>query len=382
MMRFHININRNRPGVFITMMVTAVLCLHTITAAQSKPKTITIFDRAAVAFDPELVDPLKRDDHVVLRNGQVLQRTLELPALPKDMANAQRITATITVEPVMIKDGNKQRPGDPWTRMGSISIVKPGADLMPKSIPPDDIEDDSNLPSPEDDEIELVRFITGFGGRGTFTQDITALAPLLAGEQTIRLYLSTWLNPAWNVTLTLTYDGEVPGARRPTFAQELFNDQSIEADKSTITTTINIPDGLARPRIRIISTGHATDGTDGDEFTARTHTLKIDNRTIAMFRPWSENGGALRDLNPMSGRISIEGRQLWSSDLDRAGWHPGLVVEPLYIPARELKPGKHTVTLFIADIRKEDESGLGYWRVSAIVVADEPWPEDDESEKK
>lgn len=370
------------PLVIIAVAAIAMGAMTTsASAARVKDRTVTIFDSASITYDAALVDPLERDDHVVLRNGQVLQRTIALPVLPKDMADATRITAVIVVEPVMIKDGKKQRPGDPWTRMGSVSIVKPGAELMPRSIPPDEIKDDVKLPSPEDDEIELVRFITGFGGATTFTQDVTALAPLLAGRQTIRLYLSTWLNPAWKVTLTLNYDGDEQGPRRPTFAENLFNDQSVNSDENTLSATVTIPDGLARPRIRILSTGHATDGTDGDEFTARNNTLKVDGKTIAMFRPWSEAGATLRKLNPTSGRITVDDRQLWSSDLDRAGWHPGLVVEPIFIPARELTPGKHTVTISIADIRPKDESGLGYWRVSAIVVADEPWPEQEETKK-
>jgi hypothetical protein len=99
-----------------------------------------------------------------------------------------------------------------------------------------------------------------------------------------------------------------------------------------------------------------------------------------MFRPWREVGGTLRPLNPTSGRVRIKGRQLWSSDLDRAGWHPGLVVEPIVIPLPELTPGEHTIEYSVLNIRPEDEAGeLGYWRISAILVADEPWPEQKEN---
>ncbi len=81
-------------------------------------------------------------------------------------------------------------------------------------------------------------------------------------------------------------------------------------------------------------------------------------------------------MNPWAGRSSVEGRELWSSDFDRSGWHPGLVVEPLMIPVPELGPGPHTIELQIKDIRpkKPDDEDHGYWVVSAVVVADEPWP--------
>jgi len=346
--------------------------------ATAGEQTITVFDQAEVHYDAEQLEPVERPDHVELRNGQVVQRTIKLPKLPEDLTHARRIVARVSVEPVATRREGKLRPGDPWTRMGSVSLVKPGGELRPVALPAEEadrLDEMGNRPGPEADEIELMRFITGFGGASTFTQDLTALAPLLSGEQTIRLYVSTYMDPGWTVSLTLTYRDAGVGARRPAFAEPLFNDQSIEADSNTVTATVRIPNGLATPRIRILSTGHATDGTDGDEFTARTNELVIDGETIVMFRPWREQGGTLREVNPMSGRIAIEGRMLWSSDLDRAGWHPGEVVEPGMIPVPELTPGTHTVRLTVHDIRPEDESGLGYWRVSAIVVADEPWPE-------
>ncbi len=370
------------PFVRIWMLVMSVLAVvssSAVGAARPDVHGIVVFDQVEISFDADLVNPQAVDNHVVLRNGQVVQRTIDLPAQPKNLRNARRIIAHITVEPILNERNGKLRPGDPWTRMGSISLVKPGADLMPKSIDPNTIEDDSDLPSPEDDEIELVRFITGFGGAATYEQDLTTLAPLLADTQTIRLYLSTWLDPGWRVSLTLQYIGSEAGPRRPVFAQHLFNDQSVEAADTTLRTTVTVPHGLATPRIRILSTGHATDGADGDEFTARTNVLRIDGKAVAMFRPWTENGGDLRNVNPTSGRITIEGRSLWSSDLDRAGWHPGMVVQTHMIPVPELTPGEHTIELSVLDIRPEDENGeLGYWRVSAILVADEPWPESSE----
>jgi hypothetical protein len=135
-----------------------------------------------------------------------------------------------------------------------------------------------------------------------------------------------------------------------------------------------IPRGVSRPRLHILSTGHATDGAGGDEFISRTHVLRIDGQEVARWRPWSEQGGPLRDINPTAGRTVIGQRELWASDLDRSGWHPGLLVQPDRIPLPELTAGQHLIELEIQGIRPKDQSGYGYWRVSAIVVADEPWP--------
>ena len=41
----------------------------------------------------------------------------------------------------------------------------------------------------------------------------------------------------------------------------------------------------------------------------------------------------------------------------------------------ELTAGRHEIELEIIKIRQKDESNArGYWRVSAVIVADEPWP--------
>ena len=46
------------------------------------------------------------------------------------------------------------------------------------------------------------------------------------------------------------------------------------------------------------------------------------------------------------------------------------------VPVPELTPGEHEIELEILEIRPLDErGGFGYWRLSAMVVADEPWPE-------
>ncbi len=83
-------------------------------------------------------------------------------------------------------------------------------------------------------------------------------------------------------------------------------------------------------------------------------------------------------MKPWAGRNTTKGRELWSSDLDRSGWHPGLVVEPVVIPVPELGPGSHTIELQIKDIRpkKTDDDDHGYWVVSAVVAADDPRPRD------
>ncbi|MCI0675604.1 MAG: hypothetical protein L0Y42_07505 [Phycisphaerales bacterium] len=332
-------------------------------------QVISVFDAVELDWDRAVVGEVERQGHQVLKNGQMVQTKVSLPRdgggdEPADL----QIIVRVTLEPVIVQEQGKPRPGDPWTRLGSATIV------IPQPAKPGG--------KPTTAQVELIRFITSFGGPGVFEQDITALAPLLQGQTTFQLLISTYKKPAWKASLSLIYRDRSAGYRRPAWAKPLFNEEAVTAQKGTLKATIDVPRGLDRPRLWITSTGHATDGTGGDEFVSRTHLLKIDGHEVARWRPWVENGATLRRENPMSGRVEIDGRELWSSDIDRSGWHPGRIVEPVRIPVPELTAGKHTLELEIRGIRPKDDKGHGYWRLSAVAVADEPWPQVEQTDRE
>src|SRR5688572_9267391 len=61
-------------------------------AAPPDDQIIAIFDEQPVEFDKALADGTQRDNLVRLyRNGQQIERTISLPALPSNMRDAQRI---------------------------------------------------------------------------------------------------------------------------------------------------------------------------------------------------------------------------------------------------------------------------------------------------
>ena len=315
-------------------------------AAQAAPdEVVTIFDSARIEFDPD------QDD-----DGRTLVTSVELPALPADQRDARRITATVTVRSVPTGSGAQKRPGDVWARPGSFSVVAldaEGAEI----------------------DVELIRFTTGYGRGATFTQDVTALAPLLAGARDLTLSISTYRKPAWEVSARLVFSDDGVGYRRPAFAAPLFAETAVTADNPRLTATIVIPPGLTRPRVRILTTGHSTDGGPENEFITCTHVLAVDGHGIVSWRPWSERGADLREANPWAGRRTIDGREVWTSDFDRSGWQPGLVVEPLLVPVPELTPGRHEITLEVLGIRPGDQDHAhGFWRISGVVLADKPWP--------
>ncbi len=349
------------PALAILIAVPPAAAAQTAAAPRTTAEStvIRVFETAAIMFDEALEDPTPRGEYVVLDQGRTLARTVQLPAAPADQRDARRIVATVTVRPVPAEPGGR-RPGDEWTRIGCLTVIT---------------SDDGAPDEPNATEVELMRFTTGFGQGDVYSQDVTALAPLLAGRRELRLTLTTYRNPAWEVSVRLQYSRDGVGYRRPALAEPLFYDPAVTADSPLLAATVDIPPGLARPRVRLFSTGHSTDGGPENEFITCTHVLRVDGRRIVSWRPWSELGGGLRRVNPWAGRRTIDGREVWSSDLDRSGWEPGLVVEPLLVPVPELTPGRHEITLEVLGIRPEGmDHAHGYWRISGVVLADEPWP--------
>jgi hypothetical protein len=344
-------------GSTLVRLVAIAVTLAAVTGRAGADEVVTVFDRATIEFDTSGLDhePQPGEQLVPEEVGQALRRRVSLPAPPQGFADVQRIVAVVRVEPVAVEEDGADKPGDPWTRLGWVSVLVP----------------DAAGGAPR--EVELLRFITGFGADGEFEQDVTALAPVLHGEQRFRAFIDGWMSPGWRLSLELRYSADGVGPRRPALARSVFSPTKLDPGKRLLRTTLDIPPGLDMPRLRILTTGHGSQG--GDEFVTRTHVLRIDGREVARWRPWTESGGTVRALNPWAGRRAVDGREIWSSDFDRSGWTPGIVVQPFVLPLPELAPGRRRVELEIVDFdRKPAADEQSFWQVSASVVADGPWP--------
>ncbi len=318
---------------------------------------VRVFEAVPLTF--EETRPERADGSFVIRwESQVAARVLDLPD-PTPAGERLAIRAVLTVQP---------RPGDPaedageplvdpWTRLGSVTVA-PVGDGPPV-------------------ETELVRFTTGYGAGGRYEADVTALAPLLRGRRLVRVFVATYGDtPGWEATLDLIYERAATGRRDPLLAAPVFDDPHVHAARNVLRRTLTVPAGIDVPRLRIITTGHATDGTGANEFVSAVHELRVDGRLVARWRPWRENGPELRPLNPWAGTINIgPDRDLRASDLDRSGWGPGLAVEPTIIPLPELEPGLAELELRILGIRRENpQSGAhGYFAVNATLLGDRAW---------
>ncbi|MBT8484582.1 MAG: hypothetical protein HKO59_17080 [Phycisphaerales bacterium] len=351
---------RRRTRARVIAITTLLACLLTLPAA-ADDAVFQIFDEAVIQWDKLRPERIAPDGFVLRHAGHRVSRTLDLPPAPVTTANARRIIATVRADPVYtIRDG-RRFPNDPWTRLGTVTV---------------EVRDDEGLVR----EAEIMRFITPYGASAVFEQDVTALAPLLAGTVTINGAIASYSDePGWRLSVELRYCEEGAGHRRPTFAFPVFTEPRLHAEMPRLLAEVTVPSGLDPPRLRVISTGHATDGEARHEFVSCPHVLRIDGVEVARWRPWSEFGGVLRAANPTGGRLVIGGREIRASDLDRSGWHPGLVVEPLLIPVPELTPGRHEIEIEVLGIRPKDppdEKGKehhGYWSISVIAVADRAW---------
>jgi hypothetical protein len=315
------------------------------------PVTVHVFYDDVIHVTPD--DPSRHDTPTVTAsdNGRTLERTvtLEPPAGPL------RILARVTTRPIP-KD--VQSVHDKWDRAGNVQLVVPDA-------PP----------------IEIVKFVTAYGGVTEHEVDVSSLAPLLRGECTFRGFVDTWVTPAWEMDFELTFEPladepipewaegwieEDPGA--PDWVRSILYEQGATRkrfDEGRLASEVEIPPGTNRVVLHYLASGHCTDGRGADEFVTKDHVIRVDEVEAQRLRPWRDDCRDFRDVNPYCRRW-FDGS--WSADFDRSGWCPGDAVAPVEIDlTASLAPGRHVVDFLVEGVRPEDESGHGYWRLSAYL---------------
>jgi len=320
--------------------------------------TVEVFSKVEFSFggaDAPKVEgaTAPRGDLLLKDRGQTIERTVKLPPEPEPQ-RATGLIGIVVVEPIT-DPKQVPRPGDPWTRVGSVGVLVP----MGGGKPPM--------------QVELMRFVTGYGAPARFEADLTPLLPMLWGERTFRVHLGTWKDPGWRVTFELVYEPGTAGIRRPSMVVPLVDEPFVTSSTGRMASSFTLLPGLDRPRLRVISTGHGSEL--GDEFRPRTHIVRVDGVEVARWRPWREDGVRARTASPWAERRIVDGREVWASDADRSGWIPGRAVEPFVIPLDELAPGRHRVEIEVLDIRPSPAGAPpDHWRISMSVVADQAWP--------
>ncbi len=298
------------------------------------PTVITLYEDVTVHFTPEEPDRHDSPFATAHDNGRVMRTYREFPPT----VGRPRITAVLRVRPI-VKD--MRNVIDRWDRAGHVTLIKPG--MAP---------------------IEMIKFMTAYGGAIEHEVDVTHLAPLLTGHCEFEVFIDTWVTPAWRVDVELVF---MPGAGTavPAWTHGLFFvDGGLKTETPEVTGTVTIPEANRRALLYVMVSGHCTDGRDADEFISKDNVILVDGIEVHRFRPWRDDCGKLRAVNPYCARWS-DGS--WSSDYSRSGWCPGDVVRPVVVDLSEwLTPGEHEVSYRVEDIRPANDEGYhGYWRVSA-----------------
>lgn len=303
-------------------------------AAVSAP----VFRAAMIHFNPDSTAKFTAPGLTHEDNGRIVATEVALPADPP----AGRIHALVTLHPV---PKTEREVWDRWDRAGNVRLAVDG------------------LP-----DLEVVRFMTSYGGRTDHVVDVSDLAPVLRSGRRLRAFVDTWVSPAWRIDVAFTYAPDTLYTP-PVWAQPIFYTDSFNAEDHAAgaEAAVTVPAGLARVVLRYFSTGHCTDGRDDDEFVSKANVIAVDGVVVHRYYPWREDCRRFRERNPYCARWT-DG--YWSSDYSRSGWCPGDEVLPLEIDLTDhLTAGEHVIRFVIEDMRPRDESGhFGYWRVSAAVV--------------
>ncbi len=227
---------------------------------------------------------------------------------------------------------------DHWDRTGSLQLV----------LNPEDPQEDWQY-------LEIMRHITPYRVEMCQYVDVTALAPLLAGRQTLVSWIDTWVGPGhsdgegWRVTFDFVfYPGEprtpdevinIWGRRNITLG---YLDPDRDVDSQIDPVDVVIASDAVRVEARLITTGHAFGNTDNcAEFCVLRQDLFVNGERSSVV-PWRTDC----EYNPVLGQQGT-----WT--YDRNGWCPGAITVGQTIDITDLvEPGGTNTIDF--DIRTFD----------------------------
>lgn len=301
--------------------------------------TVTIFGNQGIQYSEEEAQRYASTTVSVTEGGRVVTRTVALP----EFSGPVQIFAHVRTKPMPADSGGVC---DKWDRAGNVRLVVHG--------------------SPD---LEVVKFITAYGGASTHRVDVSHLAPLLRGTCTFRGFIDTWVSPAWRIDFSLEFV-ELQRGINPDWIKSLIYEENITEERMTrgpISAAVMIPEEAGNVYLNYLVSGHCTDGTDADEFVSKDNVILVDGQEVYRFKPWREDCRQFRALNPYCRRWP-DGS--WSSDFSRSGWCPSDKVRPIRIDlTKYLDPGQHIISFYIEGIRPMGPNDhYGYWRASAYLM--------------
>ncbi len=227
---------------------------------------------------------------------------------------------------------------DHWDRTGSLQLV----------LNPDD-------PEGEWEYLEVMRHITPYRVGMCQYVDITPLAPMLTGRQTLVSWIDTWVGPGhsdgegWRISFDFVFypgDDRTPDevvniwGRRSIVVGNLDPDHNV--DSQTEPVEVAIPVDANRVEARLITTGHSFGNSENcAEFCVMRQDLYLDGERRSVL-PWRTDC----EHNPVA-------NQQGTWQYDRNGWCPGAITIGQTIDVTDMvTPGETAVLDF--DIRMQD----------------------------
>lgn len=378
---------------------------------------ITVFSRAGVRFAPSVYANYNAEDSsgvIHLVNGRILLKKISVPRYGRNV----KVSVTVTL----------RSNGDRWDKSGSCFVLPResvvnllgiargqqhfpavGAELenMIGIVPGRDY-----LPT-----VELLRFMTPFGvghfspadneltrhrrpvyvpkweDQVQWSQDITALYPLLEGDAYVGVFIDTWTAEGYTVSVGMDFaesriscDAMPKRHVMPLLNTVYYIGQSYPDifNRRSVEVPFTLPAGAKNASLRYIVTGHGGH-SGGDEFTPCENVLRVDGKDVLRFTPWRDDCASFRRFNPGTGVWLVKRlasyiddndgysekwveEPLGSSDLSRSGWCPGSDVPPHVVPLTGIAAGKHTLSVAIPTAQAVENEKQNHWLVSACLV--------------
>ena len=379
---------------------------------------IQVFEKTNICFQPnnyQNFNEANADGVIRLVNGRIILKKITLPEYKRNVD----VTLTVTLA----------SNGDRWDKSGSCFVLPKESAINLLNIaqgkqkfPAVDstkyeqligiVPGENYIPT-----IELMRFMTPFGvgyyngheiGQKrkpvyidkwadcvTWAQDITDLYPTLKKEAYVGVFIDTWTEEGYVVSVDLDLKESqiscdaLPNRKVMPLLNTVYYIGQSYPDifaRQDLEMEFDMPKAAKNVRLKYIVTGHGGH-SGGDEFVKRQNIVSIDGNEVLNFIPWRDDCASFRRFNPGTGvwlikrlamYIDKEGysekmveEPLGSSDLSRSNWCPGSDVVPEETLVGDLTAGMHTFKVSIPEAEPVEGHKLNHWLVSAYLVWEE-----------
>ncbi|MEZ5104832.1 MAG: PNGase F N-terminal domain-containing protein [Draconibacterium sp.] len=357
--------------------------------------TVNVFEDEQISWGNPFENPegIQTNKTYHFAGGTVILKRVKLP----DVTSDYQVFAEL----------EQYSNGDAYDRTGTVFIIpenkeksffnalKSGVESVPAFSAANGKNYFGTVSTPDfSPAVELIRFFTPFGIRqyneqvkvygqkwedhAFYKQEVTDLLPLLQNEVWIGVFIGNYDKGGHKISLKLQY---FPGNRTLNKEEEkkkewiypLFNTLNIMEmagqeygtmfENDSLRIEFELPEGIENLMLRYISTGHGGWG-GGDEFNQKLNEIFIDDELVFSYIPWNCDCGSFRKYNPASGNFW---NGLSSSDYSRSGWCPGEASNPVFIPIKNLQPGKHVLKVAIP-IGEREGGSFSAWNISGVLI--------------